>query len=147
MDMSRVTPGDNLITGAGLLLLIDLLFLPWHQVFSSSITAVAAPEGWWGTLAVLLTLAILVVLALRRFTSISFTALPRPIGQLNLAANAVVLASLLVKLALNPDYLGFGAYLGILLAGTMTAGAFLGRDETDEPPPVGSGRGGPPTPF
>lgn len=147
MDTSRVTPGDKLTAGAGLLLLIDLLFLPWHQVFSSSITAVDAPGGWWGTLAALLTLAILVVLVLRRQTSVSFTGLPRPIGQLNLAANAAVLATLAIKLALDPDYLGFGSYLGLLLAGAMTAGAVLGRDETDEPPPVGSGRGAPPTPF
>ncbi|HWJ97772.1 MAG TPA: hypothetical protein VNQ33_06395 [Acidimicrobiales bacterium] len=147
MDLSRHTPGDNLIAGAGVLVLIDLLFLPWHQVFSFSSTAVDAPGGWWGTLAVLLTVAILIVLVLRRHTAVSFTALPRPIGQLNLAANAAVLAALVIKLALDPDFLGFGSYLGILLAAAMTAGALLGRDETDEPPPVGSGRGAPPTPF
>lgn len=147
MDLSRITPGDKLITGAGILLLIDLLVLPWHQVFSSSITAVEAPGGWWGTVTVLLTLAILAVLVVRRFSAVPFTGLPAPIGLLNLIANAAVLAFLVIKLGLEPDYLGFGSYLGLLLAATMTAGAFLGRDETDEPPPVGSGRGAPPTPF
>jgi hypothetical protein len=147
MDMSRVTSSDKLVVGAGVLLLIDLWFLPWHQVFSFSITATEAPGGWWGTLALLLTLAIVVVLVIRRLTSISLPALPRPIGEVNLAANAGVLALLLIKLVLDLDSLGFGAYLGVLLAGVMTAGALLGREETDEPPPVGTGPGGPPTPF
>jgi hypothetical protein len=147
MDTSRVTAGDKLVVGAGILLLVDLLFLPWHQVFSFSTTAVEAPGGWWGTLAALLTLAIVVTTAIRRFSSVSLPTLPRPIGEVNLAANAAVLGLLLIKLVLDLDFLGFGSYLGILLAATMTAGALLGREETDEPPPVGSGGGAPPTPF
>lgn len=147
MDTSRVTAGDKLVVGAGILLLVDLLFLPWHQVFSFSTTAVEAPGGWWGTLAALLTLAIVVITAVRRLSAASLPALPRPIGEVNLAANATVLALLVIKLVLDLDFLGFGSYLGILLAATMTAGALLGREETDEPPPVGSGGGAPPTPF
>lgn len=147
MDLNRVTTGDRIVAGAGVLLLIDLLFLPWHQVFSFSITAVEAPGGWWGTLAVLVTLAILVVTAIRRFTAVSFPVLPRPIGELNLVANAAVLAVLVLKLALDTDFLGFGAFFALALAATMTAGASLGKDETDEAPRVGSGRGAPPTPF
>lgn len=145
--MGRVTVGDYLIAGAGLLLLFTLLVLPWHQVFSFSVTAVEAPGGWWGTLAALLTPAILLVVVLRRQTSVSFEALPAPIGLLNLGANAAVLAILVLKLILDLDALGFGAYLALLLAATMTAGAYLGKDETDEAPPVGSGPGAPPTPF
>lgn len=144
--MSRVTTGDKLVVGAGVLLLIDLLFLPWHQVFSFSVTATEAPGGWWGTLAALLTLGIVVATVVRRLTSVALPSLPRPIGEVNLGANAAVLAILILKLGLDLDYLGFGAYLGILLAGAMTAGAVLGREETDEPPPVGSG-GRTPQPF
>ncbi len=147
MDTSRVTTGDKIIFAAGILLLIDLLVLPWHQVFSFSITAVEAPGGWWGTLAALLTLVILVVTFLRRIAAVDMPALPRPIGEVNLAANALVLALLLVKLALDTDFLGFGAFIGLGLAGAMVAGAFLGKDETDEAPPVGSSGGAPPTPF
>lgn len=146
MDIGRITLGDKLTAGAGLLLLVDLLFLPWHQVFSFSLTATEAPGGWWGTLAVLLTLAILVVIGLRRLTSVTFETLPLPIGRANLAANVAVLAVLVLKLVLDLDYLGFGAFLGLLLAGVMVGGAFLGHDETDETPPVGSGRSTP-TPF
>jgi hypothetical protein len=147
MDTSRVTVGDKVTAIAGILLLIVLLVLPWHQVFSFSLTAVEAPNGWWGTLAALLTLAILVVVFLRRFAAIELTWLPRPIGEVNLAANAVVLALLVIKLALDTNFLGFGAFLALLLAAAMVVGAALGRDETGEPPPVGSGPGAPPTPF
>ena len=42
---------------------------------------------------------------------------------------------------------GGGGGGGLLLAAAMVAGAYLGKDETDEAPPVGSGRGAPPTPF
>jgi hypothetical protein len=146
MDTSRVTVGDKVTATAAVLLLIDLLFLPWHQVFSFSLTAVEAPGGWWGTLAVLLTLVVLVVLFLRRFAAVEFHWLPRPVGQANLALNGLVLAVLVVKLLLDPNLLGFGSYLGLLLAGAMVVGAALGRDETDEAPPVGSGRSTP-TPF
>ncbi|WP_421121075.1 hypothetical protein ACE2AJ_07350 [Aquihabitans daechungensis] len=147
MDTSRVTLGDKVTAGAGILLLITLLFLPWHQVFSFSQTAVEAPGGWWGTLAALLTLLILVGTFLRRVAAIDVAWLPRPIGEVNLAANVLVLALLVLKLALDTDYLGFGAYLALLLAAAMVTGAALGRDETDEAPPVGSGGGAPPTPF
>jgi hypothetical protein len=147
MDMNRVTTGDKVVAGTGTVLLITLVFLPWHQVFSFSSTAVEAPGGWWGTAAALLTVAIVVVTAVRRFTAVSLPTLPRRIGEVNLAANAAVLGLLVIKLLLDTDYLGFGAYLALLLAAGMTAGAFLGKDETDEAPPVGSGRGAPPTPF
>ncbi|HWJ61402.1 MAG TPA: hypothetical protein VNS19_05495 [Acidimicrobiales bacterium] len=147
MDTSRVTLGDKVVVGAAFLLVIDLLFLPWHQVFSFSRTATEAPGGWWGTLAVLLTVAIVALTAVRRFTDVSLPTLPRPIGEVNLAATAVVFAVLAIKLALDTTFLGFGSYLGLLLAASMVAGAFLGKDETDEAPPVGTGPGAPPTPF
>jgi hypothetical protein len=146
MDTSRVTTGDKVTAAAALLLLIDLCFLPWHQVYSFSSTAIEGTGGWWGTLAALLTLVILVELFLRRLAAVDLSWAPLPIGRAHLAATAVVLALLVAKLARDPDLLGFGAWLGVLLAATMVAGAVLGRDETDEPPPVGSG-GREPTPF
>ena len=147
MHMNRVTVGDKVTAGAGILLLIALFFLPWHQVFSFSTTAVEAPGGWWGTAAALLTVGILVVTGIRRFSDVSLPTLPRRIGEVNLAANGAVLGLLVIKLLLDTDYLGFGAYLALALAATMAVGAFLGKDETDEAPPVGTGRGAPPTPF
>ena len=147
MDTSRVTLGDKIVAGAAIALIVDLAFLPWHQVFSFGSTALDPPGGWWGTLALLLSLAIVGLTAIRRFTTLSLPVLPRPIGEVNLAATVVVLALLLLKLALDSDYLGVGAYAGTVLAGVMVAGASLGKDETDEAPPVGSGRGAPPTPF
>lgn len=145
--MDRVTLGDKIVAGAAVLLLLALLVLPWHQVFSFGTTAVDPPGGGWGALAALLVLAILVTTAARRFTAATFSVLPRPIGEVILAAAVAVLALLVIKLALDTNYLGFGAFVAIALAGVMVGGAVLGKDETDEAPPVGSGGGPPPTPF
>ena len=147
MDVSRVTLGDKISVGSALLLLATLLLLPWHQVFSFSIPAVDSPGGGWGQLAALLVIAIVVTTVLRRFTATAFSSLPVPIGLANLAASGAVVALLVLKLALDPTFLGFGAFLAIGLAGAMAAGAFLGKDETDEAPPVGSDPSRPPTPF
>jgi hypothetical protein len=147
MDLSRVTVGDKVLGAAGILLVIDLWLLPWHTVFSQNLTALDPPGGRWGTLALILTLAILAVTAIRRFTKVALPPMPRPVGEITLGATAIVLALLVVKLAADPDFLGFGSYLGVALAAAMVAGASLGRHETDEVPPVGSGRGTPPTPF
>ena len=147
MDVSRVTTGDRIVLGAGVLLVIDLVLLPWHQVFSFSTSAIDAPGGWWGTLAVLLTLGVIGLTLVRRLTTVVLPTLPRPIGEASLALTGGVAALLVIKLLLDPDYLGFGSYLGLALAAAMVGGAVPGRHETDEAPPVGTGPGAPPTPF
>ncbi len=147
MQSSRLTTGDRIVLGAAVLLIIDLLVLPWHEVYSFSTTAVAAPGGWWGTLAVLVTIAVIFLTLVRRFSTMALPSLPRPIGEVSLALTGIVLGLLVAKLLLDPDFLGFGSYLGLVLAATMVGGAVPGRQETDEAPPVGSGRGAPPTPF
>ena len=105
------------------------------------------PEAGFSLIEALVALAILAVTAIRRFTKVALPPMPRPVGEITLGATAIVLALLVVKLAADPDFLGFGSYLGVALAAAMVAGASLGRHETDEVPPVGSGRGTPPTPF
>ena len=147
MDLSRVTLGDKILAGAGIALVIDLVILPWRTIFGQGTTAVSPPDAIWGELALLLVLAILVSLAVRRFSTAALPALPVSIGVLTFAATLGVAALLIIKVVVLSDDLGIGAYLGILLAAAMAYGGYLGRDETDEVPPVGSGRGAPPTPF
>ena len=66
-------------------------------------------------------------------------------GELTFYATIGVLVILLLKLIIETDYLGFGAYLAILLAGGMVYGAFLGKDEADDalPPAAWRQRSGP----
>ena len=54
MSVENVSREDWIIGGLALLLVIDLLFLPWFSVLGRSrLTATDAPDGWLGVLAVL----------------------------------------------------------------------------------------------
>lgn len=140
MDLSKLTMGEKIILGAGAVLLIDLLFLPWHKVdlgiVSVSRSAIQSPNAFWGLLALLVTIAVVAVVAVNRFTSAKLPDLPVPLGQAVFFAGIAVLALLLLKLVVETDFLGFGAYLAILLGAAMAYGGFLVRSElgTSSPP-------------
>lgn len=133
MDLSKLTMGEKVVGAAGVLLLIDLLFLPWHKldlgIVSVSRSGIESPNAFWGILAVLVTLAMVAVVVVTRFTTAKLPDLPIPLGQTMFFAGIAVLALLLLKLVLETDLLGFGAWLGILLAGAMAYGGFLIRQE------------------
>ncbi len=73
MDWSRFSRDDWIVAGVALLLVIDLLFLPWLTAsafgFTASLTATDAPSGWLGVLAVLAALAVIADLAIERLSS------------------------------------------------------------------------------
>ncbi len=131
MDLSKLSLSDKIIGGTGIVLIIDLLFLPWHSVDlpfigSYTRTAVQSPDSFWGILALLLTIAVVVVVALRVFSpDTKLPELPVSWDQATFFATAAVGVLLLLKLIVNTDYLGFGAWLGILLAAGMVYGGFL----------------------
>lgn len=145
MDLSKLTTGEKIVLAAGVVLLIDLLFLPWHNIdlglFSVSRTAVESPKAFWGVLAMLITAAMIAVVVLSRFTSVKLPDLPVPWGDAMFFAGVAVAALLLLKLVLETDFLGFGAWLGILLAGAVAYGGFLMRNEPQAaaPPPASPG--------
>lgn len=151
MDLSKLTLGDKIIGGTAIVLIIDLLFLPWHSVkvgagaFSVDYTrtAIQSPGSFWGLIALLLTIAVLAVVIVRKLTTTQLPDAPRPWGELTFYATIAVLVLLLLKLVLKTDYLGFGSYFGILLAAGMVYGGFLGRTDAD----ARSTGGGSSTPF
>jgi hypothetical protein len=134
VDLSKLTRDDWLVGGGGILLLIDLLFLAWHHEsatlgngvsFSASQAATSAPDGIWGVLALLVAIAVVVDLALALFspqTQLPTTQLGRSMTRC--AAAGAVLLLLLIKLIAHTSYLGLGAYLGLVLAVAMVAGAY-----------------------
>lgn len=136
MDLSKLTMGEKIIGGAGILLVLDLLLFPWHKIdlgiVSVSRSGIESPNSLWGILAMLVALAMVAVVVVTRFTSTNMPDLPIPLGQAMFFAGIAVAALLFIKLIVETDFLGFGAYLGILLGGAMAYGGFLYRKEVGD---------------
>ena len=145
MDLSKLTTGEKIVLAAGVVLLIDLLFLPWHHIdlglFSRSRTAVQSPNAFWGVLALLVTAAMVTVVVVSRFTTAKLPDLPVPWGNVMFFAGATGAGLLLLKLVVETDFLGFGAWLGILLGAAVAYGGFVMRNEAQAaaPPPASPG--------
>ena len=149
MDLNKLSTGDKVAGGAGILLVIGLLFLPWHKIDfgldiagvedSVSRTAIQSPNSFWGILALLLTIAIVTTIILRKLTSVELPAL----GSMSWAdvtffATIGVIALLVLKLIIETDALGWGLWLDLILAGAMVYGGFLIKQEGDTTaPPAG----------
>jgi hypothetical protein len=135
MDLSKLSLSDKIIGGTGIVLLIDLLFLPWHKIdlgfVSASRSAIESPNSFWGVLALLVTLVVVGVIAVTRFTTTAMPDLPVPLNRAVFFATIVVLVLLLIKLVSETDYLGFGCYLAILLSAGMVYGGFLRSQEAE----------------
>ena len=152
MDLSKLTLGDKIIGGTAIGMIITLLFFPWHNIdfgfVSETRSGVQSPNSFWGILALLLTIAVLAVTFVRKATDTELPDAPQPWGMLTFFGTIGVAAMVLIKLISETDYLGFGAWLAILLAGGMVYGGFLGKDETDgASSPAAGGDGGNATPF
>lgn len=146
--MDRLTLGEKVVLIAGAVLIIDLLFFPWHEIDlgilgSASRSAVESPKGGLGVLALLVAAAMVAVVAVTRFSSARLPDLPIPLGQAMFFAGIAVAALLLIKLVAETDFLGFGAWLGVLLGGAVAYGGFLMRKEAEGiTGPMGSGSAG-----
>lgn len=137
---------EKIILGAGVVLIIDLVFLPWHSVDtvlgSFSRSGIESPNAFWGVLALLVAIAMVAVVVVTKFTTAKVPELPVPLSQAMFLAGNVVLAVLLLKLVSETDALGFGAWLGVLLGGGMAYGGFQMKKETG-PAPSGIGSADP----
>ncbi len=133
MDLNKLSLGERIVAGAGILLFITLVALPWHSVdidlcpFSETYTrrAIQSPNGFWGILAVLVTIAVVAAVLLRRLSNVNLPDLPMAWNQTIFFATIAILALLLLKLIIETDALGFGCYLAIILALGMTYGGYL----------------------
>lgn len=135
MDFSKLTKGDKIVLGAGLLLIIDLLFFPWHKITLAGIidvrrTGVQSPNSIYGVLALLLALVMVVQVAVARFSTAKLPEIPVPWGQVHLIAGVAAFALLLLKLLVETSSLGFGAYLGIILAAALAFGGYTISQES-----------------
>jgi hypothetical protein len=147
VDLSKLTLGEKIIGGAGIVLVLDLLFFPWHSVDTGFGTftrsGIESPNSLWGMLALLVTIATVAAVLLRKLTTTKLPDLPVAWGQAIFYACIAILALLLIKLISETDALGFGCYLAILLAGGMVYGGFL----VSKDPETAAPGSGPATPF
>lgn len=130
MDLDKLSLSDKIIAGTGIVLIIDLLFLPWHSidlgVTTWTRTGIESPNSFWGVLALLLTIAVVAVTLLRVLKpETSLPDLPVSWDRAIFFAAAATLGLLVLKLILETDELGIGAWLGLLLAAGMTYGGYL----------------------
>jgi hypothetical protein len=122
VNVNNVSREDWILGGVALLLIIDLLFLPWFSIsvgpFSSSLTATDAPDGWAGLLAVLAALVFIADLAVERFspkTTVPSIGNGRTDTRFALACVVAVFVVLKFLLQIHFSDFGFGFWLGIIL--------------------------------
>lgn len=138
MDVTKLSQGDRIVLAAGIVLIIDLLFLPWYHIDLSifvpgavaSRSAVQSPYAGYGLIAFLVTLVMVGQIVAARFTSAKLPDPPISWGQIHFLAGGIVAVLLLLKLAAETHALGFGAYLGLLLAAGLAYGGYLINQES-----------------
>jgi len=135
VDLNKLTLGDKILGGAGILLILDLLLFPWHSVDLGIVTinrqATESPNAFWGILALLLAIAIVAAVIIRRLTTVKLPELPIAWNMALFYAAIATLVILFIKLISETSELGFGAWLGLLLAAAMVYGGFVMSKETE----------------
>jgi hypothetical protein len=138
VDLSKLSREDWMVGGGAFLLIIDLLFLPWHSVSAFGVSAdfsgTDAPGSIWGVLALIVTIVVLVDLALARFspaTQMPTTQLGRDMTRT--AAAGLALLLVLIKLIDNTSFLAYGTWVGIVLAVVVVAGAWFNAQGRSTP--------------
>lgn len=134
MDLNKLTMGDKIVAGTGIFLVISLLFLPWHNIdfgfgASFSRTGVQSPNAFFGWLALLLAIALVGSIVAEKLMGTSLPDLPVPWSDARFFGALAVLGLLVLKLVFEFDWLGFGAWLSLLLAAGMAYGGFLIKQE------------------
>jgi hypothetical protein len=137
MDLKKLSMGERIMALAGVLLLLDVLILPWHRIsvglgvfgFTASRTGVQSPNGFLGLLIALVAVAVVARIVLSEFTSVELPALPVTWERADLIAGAAAAALVVVKLLAETSYLSVGAWLAVPLAGAMAYGGYVRSHE------------------
>jgi len=129
MDFKKLTQGERIVLIAGVLLIIDLLVLPWHNIKLGGLvdvnrTGVQSPNAFYGVIALLLAIVMVGQIIATKIANAKLPDLPIGWGQVHMIAGILVFALLLLKLIVETNFLGFGAYLGVILGAAMAFGGF-----------------------
>jgi hypothetical protein len=122
VNFSDVSRDDWILGGVALLLVIDLLFLPWFSVsagpFSANFNATGSFDGWTAVIAVLALIALIADLAIERLSP--GTALPNIRGsrtETRFVLAAVAALFILLKFLFHIHFsdFGFGFWAAVVL--------------------------------
>ncbi len=129
------TRGEGVVVVSGALLVLDLLVLPWHHyfvdvqtpnlgielpTFSYDRTGVQTPNPGFGIAAAVLAAAMVVQVVAAKF----LRAVP-PMRQIHLVVGPAVFGLLLAKMLVDDNFLGTGAWVGLLLGAAVGVGGYL----------------------
>ena len=153
MDINKLSLGDRIVAGSGILLFLLILFAPWHSIDLGEFGGTIRKNAFWGeddavgwpaVIAFIILLAVVAVVLIRKLAdNVQLPELPIPWNQAIFYATVAIPVLLLLKLLLFNDFIAFWAYIDILLGIAMAYGGFLIWKEADAPV-TGSA---PPTPF
>jgi len=139
LDLRKLTTGERIVAIAGVLLVVDLLVFPWHhrslsiqgiELITVNRRALQSPNGFWGVIAVLLTIAVVLqtmLSALQDPSRVPEGARMR--SEYRMYGAFAVLGLLVIKLLLKTNFLGFGAWLGLILAAAVAYGGYTINQE------------------
>jgi len=137
VKFDSVSRDDWILGGVALLLIINLLALPWFSItfgpFSATLTATDAPDGWLGILAVLSAVVLIADLGIERFSP--GTALPNIGGsrtQTRFVLACVTALFVVLKFLFHIHFsdFGIGFYAGIILTAALVWVAYQMRNST-----------------
>ena len=134
MNIENVSRDDWIFAGVGLLLVIDLLFLPWFSIsfgpFTATTSATGSPDGWLGILAVLAAIAVIADLAIARLspqTQLPSIAGSRTQTRFVLACVAAGLVALKFLFHIHFSLFGFGFWVAVVLTAAFVYFAIQAR--------------------
>jgi len=138
-----LSAGERTVVIAGVLLILDLLFLPWHSVdlggldldIDTTRSGVQEPYGGYGVAAVVLTAVMILQIALTRLLGVRLPEPPVPWSQIHLILGIFVAVVIVIKLVRETEFLGYGAYSAILAGILVAYGGYRIASEHVPPAP------------
>jgi hypothetical protein len=122
--VTKLSQGERIVLVGGLLLILDLLFVPWHRIdpegYDMRLTAVQESYAAYGVVAVILTAVMVAQIVIARLTPARLPGSPALWAQVHLIAGVFVAVVLVIKLLRLTNSLAFGSYSGVL-AGLLVA--------------------------
>ena len=134
MNSLKLTRGVQITGVAGILLLIGLLTFPWYSVsafgFTVTGTAMQYNGSWAAILGLIILIALLATIAIRRFSSTVLPDLPIPWSSAELFAAIAVAVFVAIKFLSHIGNFGWGFYVDVLLTIALVYGAVQLSRET-----------------